>query len=157
MTPINRTSETLPRGRKPLLLVIDCGEVTLAGVPSPLHLLLSKSGCLPSYCFYTPPHFSGGVSCFARWPSVCLSVRPCVRSPYVRPSALPFRSITSIYEQISFKFCICICIKNVSLWIVDGQISIIHHRVMVLVNGQEWFLASSSIYYLEYHDETSQK
>ena len=68
---------------------------------------------------------------FSLWPSVCLSVR----SPYVRTS-FPFDNL-SIYKRISFKFCICICIKNVSLGIVNGQISIIHHRVMALVNGQK--------------------
>ena len=45
--------------------------------------------------FYTPPHVSGGVLCFhVGRPCVCPSVRPSVRSPYVRPSALHFRSIT---------------------------------------------------------------
>ena len=107
------------------MFVIGCGEVTLAAVVSPLHLLVSKSGCLPSYCFYTPPHVSGGVLCFhVGRPCVCPSVRSCVRSPYVRPAALRFRSITSIYKRISFKFCTCICIKNVSLGIVNGEISI---------------------------------
>ena len=51
---------------------------------------------------------------------VCLSVCPSVCSPYVRTS-FPFDNL-SIYEQISFKFCICISVKNVSLGIVNGQI-----------------------------------
>ena len=67
---------------------------------------------------------------FSRWPSVCLSVRPSVRTLF------PFDNL-SIYKRISFEFCICICIKNVSLGIVNGQMSIIYHRVMALVNGQK--------------------
>ena len=38
----------------------------------------------------------------SRWPSVCLSFRPSVRSPYVRTS-FPFDNL-SIYKRISFKF-----------------------------------------------------
>ena len=34
---------------------------------------------------------------FSRWSSACHSVRPSVRSMYVRPSALRFRSITSVF------------------------------------------------------------
>ena len=79
---------------------------------------------------------------FSRWPSVCLSVRPSVVRTSVRTSFL-FDNL-SIYKRISFKFCICFCIKNVSLRIVNGQISIIYHRGMAFVNGQKWFLASSS-------------
>ena len=84
---------------------------------------------------------------FSRWPSVCLSVCPSARVSVVctsvRPHFVSVRNL-SIYKRISFKFCICICFKNVSLGIVNGQISIIHHIVMALVNGQKWFLASSS-------------
>ena len=64
-----------------------------------------------------------------------LVVRVSVRSPFVRPS-FPFDTL-SIYKRDLFKFCICICAKNVSLGIVNGQISIIYHRVMALVNGQK--------------------
>ena len=71
---------------------------------------------------------------FLRWPSVCLSVCPYIR-PSVRTS-FPFDNL-SIYKWISFKFYICICTNNVSLGIVNGQISIIYHRVMALVNGQK--------------------
>ena len=67
--------------------------------------------------------------------SVHLSFCPSVRSPYI-PTLFPFDNL-SIYKQISFKFCICICTKNVSLGIVNGQISIIYHRVMAFVNGQK--------------------
>ena len=84
--------------------------------------------------YYTPPHISGGVLSF-HIGRPC--VRPSVRSPYVRTS-FPFDNF-SICKQISFKFCICICIKNVSLGIVNVQISIIYHRGMALVNGQKMF------------------
>ena len=67
---------------------------------------------------------------FSRWPSVCRSVHPSVRTSF------PFDNL-SIYKRISFKFCICICIKNVSLGIVNGQILVIYHRVLALVNGQK--------------------
>ena len=81
-------------------------------------------------------YISGGVLCFhVGCPCVC----PSVRSLYVRPSvrtSFPFDSL-SIYKRISFKFCICICTNNVSLGIVNGQISIIYHRVMELVNVQK--------------------
>ena len=40
-------------GDNPFHFVIGCGEVTLAGVPSPLHLLVSKSGYLLSKLFST--------------------------------------------------------------------------------------------------------
>ena len=72
---------------------------------------------------------------FSRCLSVCLSVRPSSVRPSVRTS-FPFDSL-SIYKRISFKFCICICINNVPLGIVNGQISIIYHRVMALVNVQK--------------------
>ena len=72
---------------------------------------------------------------FSGWPSVCLSICPSVHLFVVRTS-FPFNNL-SIYKRISFRFCVCICIKNVSLWIVNGQISIIYHRVMALVNGQK--------------------
>ena len=58
--------------------------------------------------------------------SVCTSVR----------TLFPFDNL-SIYIRISFKFCICICNNNVSLGIVNGQISIIYHRAMALVNVQK--------------------
>ena len=76
---------------------------------------------------------------FSGWPSECLSFYSSARSPYVRPSvhtSFPFDNL-SIYKRISFKFCICICIKNVSIVIVNGPISIICYRVMALVNGQK--------------------
>ena len=38
---------------KPLSFVVGCGEVTLVGVPSPLHLLVSKTGFLLSILFTT--------------------------------------------------------------------------------------------------------
>ena len=79
---------------------------------------------------------------FSRWLSVCLSVRSLNVHPSVRTS-FPVDSL-SIYKRISLKFCICICTNNVSLGIVIGQISLIYHRVMALVNVQKWFLASSS-------------
>ena len=74
--------------------------------------------------------------------AVRVSVRPSVVRTSVRNS-FAFDNL-SIYKRISFKFCICICTNNVSFGIVNGQISIIFHRVMALVNVQKWFLASSS-------------
>ena len=76
-----------------------------------------------------------------------------------RPQFVCVLNNLSIYKQISFKFCICIYTNNVPLGIVNGQISIIYHRVLALVNvRKKCFLASSSFTYnLEYHDETSQK
>ena len=84
---------------------------------------------------------------FSCWPSVCPPVR----------TSFAFDNL-SIYERISFKFCICICTNDVPLGIVNGQISIIYHRVLALVNVRKnWCLASSSFTWnLEYHDETSQ-
>ena len=72
---------------------------------------------------------------FSCWLSVCLSVRPSVVRTSVCTS-FPFDNL-SINKWISFKFCICICTNNVSLGIVNGQISIIYHRVMALVNVQK--------------------
>ena len=71
---------------------------------------------------------------FSRWPSVCPSV---VRTPSVRTS-FPFDNL-NIYQRISFKFGICIYANNVSLGIVNGQISIIYHGVMTLVNVKNGF------------------
>ena len=46
----------------------------------------------------------------------------------------------STYLWISFKLCICIHTNTVSLGIVNGQISIIHHRVVALVSiYKKWF------------------
>ena len=73
-------------------------------------------GWLEYVHFFTPPHVNGGVLCFnVGRPCVCPSVR---RPSVVRTSALRFRSITSVS-------------------IVNGQISIICHTVMALVNGQK--------------------
>ena len=86
--------------------------------------------------YYTPPQVSGGVLCFhVGCPCVC----PSVHRLYIRPSvctSFPFDSL-SIYKRIPFKFCICICTINVSLGIVNGQILIIFHRGMALVNVQK--------------------
>ena len=74
-----------------------------------------------------------------------VSVRPSV-GKYVRPSirtSFPFDNL-SIYKRISFKFCICICTKNVSLGIVNGQILIIFTELWHLSMYKKWFLASSS-------------
>ena len=60
---------------------------------------------------------------FSCWPSVC----QLVRTSFALDNF-------SIYKRISFKFCICICTNNVPLGIVNGQISIIYHRVLALVN-----------------------
>ena len=53
VTQINRTSETLLLERKNPFVCYRFGEVTLAGVPSPLHLLVSKTGFLLSILFTT--------------------------------------------------------------------------------------------------------
>ena len=65
-------------------------------------------------------------------------LRP-VRPTIVRTSVLPHfvSDNLNIYKRISFKFCISICIFNVSLWIVNGQMSIIYLRVKALVNEQK--------------------
>ena len=86
--------------------------------------------------FYTPPHVCGGGGvCFHV--GVHVSVRPSVVCTCMSIRTLfPFDNL-SIYKQISFIFCICICTNNVSLGTVNGQISIIYHRVMVLVNVQK--------------------
>ena len=88
--------------------------------------------------YYTPPQVSGAVLYLHIG---CPCVYPSVRSLYIHSfvrTSFPFDSL-SIYERILFKFCICICTNNVSLWIVNGQISRIYHRVMALVNVQKWF------------------
>ena len=69
------------------------------------------------------------------------NVRPSVRSTFVRPSvgtSFPVDNL-NIYKRILFKFYICICTNNVPLGIVNGQISIIYHRVMALVNVLKMF------------------
>ena len=87
--------------------------------------------------------------------AVRMSVRPSVVRTYVRTS-LPFDNL-SIYKRFSFKFCVCICTNNVSFGIVNGQILIIHHRVITLVNVQKMVYGLQFLCDLEYHDETSQK
>ena len=55
------------------------------------YLKIEYTLCTLSKAFYTPPHASGGVLCFhVGRPCAC----PSVRSKYVRPSTLRFRSIT---------------------------------------------------------------
>ena len=91
------------------------------------HSRLSTMWYIILLCFHV------GCSC------ACPSVRPSVVCTYVRPSvrtSFPFNNL-SMYIRISFKFCICICSNNVSLGIVNGQISIVHHRVMALVSVQK--------------------
>ena len=92
---------------------------------------------------------------FSHWPSVCLSVCPSV-CPYV---VLPhFVSVQQLMHLLTDFIQICICIRtnNVSLGIVNGQILIIYHRVMALVNVQKRFWPLF-LYYFEYLDENSQK
>ena len=70
-------------------------------------------------------------------PFVHPSVRPFICNADVRPSAFfPFHNF-SIYKQISFKFCICICTNNVLFGIVIRQFLMIYYTVMALVNVQK--------------------
>ena len=64
--------------------------------------------------------------------------------PSICHTSFPFNNL-SIYQRISFKFCICFCTINVLFVLgINGQISIIYHRVMALVNVKKMiFLASS--------------
>ena len=62
--------------------------------------------------------------------AIRVSVRPSVVRTSVRTS-FPFDNL-SIYKRISFKFFMSICTNS-----VNGQISIINHRVMALVNVQK--------------------
>ena len=78
--------------------------------------------------YYTPPQVSGWVL-WGYMAGYMAAVFPSVRCLYVHPSvrtSFPIDSL-SIYKRISFKVCICICTNNVSLGIVNGQISIIYH------------------------------
>ena len=74
--------------------------------------------------------------------AVHVAVRPSVVRTFVRNS-FPFDNLSTM-NGFHFRFCICICTNTVSLGIVNGQISIIYHRVMALVTVQKSFLASSS-------------
>ena len=90
------------------------------------------------YGFFIPRHtLVAGYDVFML--AVRVSVRPSVSPSVVRMSVrTSFQCDNlSINKWISFKFCICICTNNVSLGIVNGQISIIYHRVMALVNVQK--------------------
>ena len=69
--------------------------------------------------------------------AVRVSVRPSVRSLYVRPSALRFRSIAKVFINGFHSNFAGICTNNVSLGSVNGHISIIYHIVMALVNVQK--------------------
>ena len=53
MTPIKEQVRHCSEEEKTVSSVISCGEVTLAGVPSPLHLLVWKSGYILSKLFST--------------------------------------------------------------------------------------------------------
>ena len=73
-------------------------KLPVPGRPTNLDKSRARVFCTCSRCgwglfghFYTPPHISGGVLCF-HVGRPC--VYPSVRSPYIRPSALRFRSIT---------------------------------------------------------------
>ena len=73
---------------------------------------------------------------FSHRPSVRLSTHPSVH-PYV---TLPhFVSVQHLMYLLTdfIQICICICTNNVLLGIVNGQISIIYHRVLALVNVQK--------------------
>ena len=104
-----------------------------------------------TFFFYTLPHFSGGVLCFyVGRLCVCLwSVRPFVCTSFLFDNLF----INRFHSNFAYAF----CFKNVSLGIVYGQITIIYHRVMALVNGQKMVFGFQFLYYLEYHDETSLK
>ena len=89
--------------------------------------------------FYTPSHVSGEVLFFHIGHSyVCPSVSLSVCSTSVRPSALHFRSITSVFINGFHSNCAHKFIPT--LEIVNGQILIIYHRVMKLVNARKMFL-----------------
>ena len=66
---------------------------------------------------------------FSRWQSLCV-VHTSICTSF------PFDNL-SIYKRISFKICICISTNNVALGIVNGQMSMIYHTVVALVNVQK--------------------
>ena len=66
-------------------------------------------------------------------PIPMFSVCPCVHTLFDNLS-------TGIYQWISLKFWICICIDNVLLGIIAVQIFIISDRAM----AQKWVMATSS-------------
>ena len=90
---------------------------------------------------------------FSRWSSVC----PSVRSTYVRASVRASFPFDKYLLTDLFKFCICTCTNSVSLGIVNGQILIINHRIMALVNVPKMVFGLWFLYHLEYHNETSGK
>ena len=70
--------------------------------------------------------FMSAVHVSVHWSVVIMSIH----------TLFPFDNLSN-YQQTSSKFCTCICTKNIWLEIVNGQISIIYHRVMALVNVQK--------------------
>ena len=72
---------------------------------------------------------------FSHWLSVCLSICPSI---FVHPHFVSVKQLMHLLTDF-IQICICIRTNNVSLGIVNGQISIIYHRVMALVNLQKMF------------------
>ena len=92
------------------------------------------------YIFIVIPRYTLVAGYYVFMLAVRVSVRPSVHPSVVHTSSVrtsfPLNNL-SIYKLISFKFCICISTNNVSLGIVNGQISIIYHEVTALVNVQK--------------------
>ena len=102
-------------------------------------------------------HFRFG-SHGSNWAYSCgrLCVCPSIYLSIIPLSVLtlfPFENVSIYFKQISFKCCICIHTKHVTLGI-DSSISIIYHRVIALVIVQNSFLVSTgfSFIVLDYHD-----
>ena len=90
----------------------------------------TKSSVL-ALCIFIPPH-----TLVAGHYVFMLAVRVYVLcSTSIHPSAHRFRSMTEVFSNGFHSN--CTCTNCVLLGIVNGQISIINHRVMALVNIPE--------------------
>ena len=77
--------------------------------------------------------------------AVRVSVRPSVRSPYVRPSALCFRSITKVFiNEFHSNFAYIFVSRMSRLGLLMGKLRQFITELWHLSMVKKWFLASSS-------------
>ena len=93
----------------------------------------------------------------SRWPSICPSVRLFIVYTYVRPHALPFRSIIKVFMNgFHSNFSYAFVFRMLHLELLMGIFRQFITELRLLSSTRNG-LGLYFLYYLAYHDETSQK
>ena len=93
----------------------------------------------------------------SRWPSICPSVRLFIVYTYVRPLALPSRSIIKVFMNgFHSNFSYIFVLRMLHLKLLMGIFRQFITELKLLSSTKNG-LGLHFLHYLEYHDETSQK